>query len=89
MIDIDLESITEGDLLLVKWIDPVGNDYGWRGLDEAKDMEASEVSSIGWALGSFKNKIIMAPHQSSPHCWGDVCIPECVIKEVHLIDLDN
>lgn len=80
-----------GDVLLVTWVDAFGCPPGWEFAEDV-ELEASEVTSIGWKLRENEEFILLCPHKSSPasgraQLAGHIVIPKRQVISVREISV--
>lgn len=69
-------------LVLIKWIDAVTADHGWRSMDEVQKMKPSKCQSVGWLLKKTATHVVLVSSIGEGDCDGDITIPVGMIKEI-------
>lgn len=69
-------------LVLIKWVDAVTDNHGWRALDDIRKCEPSKCQSVGWILNHTKTHVTLVSSLGEGDCDGDITIPVGMIKEI-------
>lgn len=69
-------------LVLVKWVDAVTYDHGWRAMTEVRQNVPSKCQTVGWILRQTKSHITLVNSTGEADCDGDMTIPMGMVKEI-------
>lgn len=69
-------------LVLVKWIDAVTDNHGWRPLEQVRKGVPSRCQTVGWIIKQTKTYITLVATLGEDDCDGDITIPIGMIKEI-------
>lgn len=69
-------------LVLVKWVDAVTDNHGWRPVEDIKKTTPSKCQSVGFVLKQTTTCIVLASSLGEADCDGDITIPMGMVKEI-------
>lgn len=69
-------------LVLVKWIDAVTKDIGWRKIEDIKKQKPDKCETVGWIIKQTKSHVTIVSTIGGDECDGDITIPLGMIKEI-------
>jgi len=69
-------------IVLVKWVDAVTEDHGWRKITDVKLGKPEKCESVGWLIKQTKEHVILVSSRGGQDCDGDITIPIGMIKEI-------
>ena len=72
-------------LVLIDWVDSVGDGTRWRELDDIKKDKPVKIRSVGWILAETKESMTIVAHLSDSHGQGEMTIPSEAIKKITVL----
>lgn len=69
-------------LVLVKWIDAITGNHGWRPIEEVQKGRPCQCETVGWILKQTKAYVTLVSSLGEGDCDGDITIPMGMVKEI-------
>lgn len=69
-------------LVLIRWLDAVSDDSGWKKVSHVAKQSPPLVKSVGWVIRRTKTKITLAASLVHDDCDGDVTIPIGMVRSI-------
>ncbi|HYC64623.1 MAG TPA: hypothetical protein VEC14_07835 [Reyranellaceae bacterium] len=69
-------------LVLVRWLDAVSDDSGWKPLAKLRQQKPPLVRSVGWIVKQERGYLTLAASLVGDDADGDVTIPVGMIRSV-------
>tara|TARA_R100001443_G_scaffold91879_1_gene98619 strand:+ start:785 stop:1039 length:255 start_codon:yes stop_codon:yes gene_type:complete len=78
-------------LVLVNWVDILGEDDAWSSSEEVKELRPAEISTVGRLLIQTDDYIVVVSSwdHSGDHFGNVNCIPRGVIRELKELSGDD
>ena len=69
-------------LVLVKWLDAISHESGWKAVDKVRTQKPPLVRSVGYLVADTKEHVTIVSSIVEGDCDGDVTIPRGMIKSI-------